>query len=147
MQAVFRRMLLLGLISLSACTVPQKPAATGLNGTSWTLVAYRPAGAGEIRPERADQYQLQFQADGRLAAQIDCNRGSGNWQTTPADAPQGGLRLGPLGLTRMMCPPGPLSARLPADLDAIESFRLTNGQLQLDLAGNTGSYLWQRAQP
>lgn len=139
---MFRRAILLGLMSLAACSTPSSQAPASLADSSWTLVAYRPAAGAEIRPARSDQYQLQFQADGRLLAQIDCNRGSGSWQSTD---PQGGLRLGPLALTRMMCPPGPLTSQLPAAMETIQSYRLVDGQLQLQAAG--GSYLWQRAQP
>jgi heat shock protein HslJ len=138
----------LALISLGACTAPQTTSqSASLAGSSWTLLAYRPASGSEIRPAQPDRYQLHFQADGRLAAQIDCNRGSGSWQATPTGAAQGSVHLGPLALTRMMCPPGALSARLPADIDAIQSYRLADGQLQLDVSGNAGSYLWQRVQP
>ncbi|SHN05960.1 META domain-containing protein [Duganella sacchari] len=102
--------------------------------------------AAEIRPMRPDQYRLSFQADGRLVAQVDCNRGSGTWQATPAGS-SGALRLGPIALTRMMCPTDPLAQRLPQDLDALHSYRIVNGRLQLELAGNAGTYIWTRVQP
>lgn len=145
MQALFRSALLLGLMSLAACGTPSSPAPApaSLADSSWTLLVYRPVASAEVRPARADQYRLQFQADGRLLAQIDCNRGSGSWQST--DQP-GGLRLGPLALTKMMCPPDPLTAQLPAAIETIQSYRLVDGQLQLQAAGG-GSSLWQRAQP
>lgn len=147
MQTVFRSALLLGLMSLGACSTPASQAPAGLADTSWTLVAYRPAGGAELRPARSDQYRLSFQADGRLSAQIDCNRGSGTWEATPAGAQQGSLRLGPLGLTRMMCPPATPNLQLPAAIESIQAYRLVDGQLQLELGANAGSYVWQRAQP
>lgn len=143
MQGAFRSVLLLGLLSLGACSTPSSQPPASLLNTSWTLVAYRPAGGAELRPSRPDQYRLQFQADGKLAALIDCNRGSGSWETTGQD----GLRLGPLALTRMMCPPDALQGKLPAALESIQSYRIVDGQLLLGAGSNGGSYVWQLVQP
>jgi len=46
-----------------------------------------------------------------------------------------------------MCPTDPLAQRLPQDLDALQSYRIVNGGLQLELAGNAGTYIWTRDQP
>ncbi|GGX78745.1 META domain-containing protein [Pseudoduganella dura] len=135
---------------LSGCAsapVPGEAASQPpLAGTAWQLVSYRAgdAAAAELRPSRPDQYQLQFGADGRLSARIDCNRGSGTWS---ADGPAGGLALSPLGTTKMLCPPGPLAGRLPADIEAVRSYRIVDGRLHLVLAGGAGVYTWERAQP
>lgn len=134
-------------VFLAGCTAP--PATpVKLDDTRWTLVAFAPAagGTGEIRPARPDQYRLEFLAAGRLAAQIDCNRGSGTWQSTATPAHGGGLKLGPLALTRMMCPPDPLGQRLLQDVENVASWRMVDGRLYLDLAGNAGSYVWKRVQ-
>lgn len=132
-------------VFLAGCAAP--PATpVKLDDTRWTLVAFA-GGTGEIRPARPGQYRLEFLAAGRLAAQIDCNRGSGTWQNTATPANRGGLKLGPLALTRMMCPPDPLGQRLPQDIPNIESYRVVDGRLHLDLTGNAGSYIWERIQP
>jgi para-nitrobenzyl esterase len=140
----------IGAALLSGCAASSSSQSQpdSLSGTSWTLVAFRQAAANasEVRPARPDQYRLSFQADGRLVAQVDCNRGNGTWQATPAGS-GGSLHLGPMALTRMMCPPDPLGQRLPQDVEAVQSYRIVNGQLQLELAGNAGSYIWARAQP
>jgi heat shock protein HslJ len=142
--------ILAGAALLSGCAASSSSQnqLDSLSGTSWTLVAFRQAtgNAAEVRPARPDQYRLSFQADGRLVAQVDCNRGSGTWQAAPAGS-GGSLHLGPMALTRMMCPPDPLGQRLPQDVEAVQSYRIVNGQLQLELAGNAGSYIWARAQP
>lgn len=135
-------------VFLAGCAAP--PATpVKLDDTRWTLVAFAPAagGTGEIRPARPDQYRLEFLAAGRLAAQIDCNRGSGTWQSTATPAHGVGLKLGPLALTRMMCPPDPLGQRLLQDVENVASWRMVDGRLYLDLLGNAGSYVWKRAEP
>lgn len=137
-------MLLSGCVASSSASKQSESLA----GSSWTLTAFR-QGAGDaadVRPARPDQYRLSFQADGRLLAQVDCRRGSGTWQATPAGS-GGGLRLGPMALTRMMCPPDSLAQRLPQDVEALQSYRIVNGQLHLELAGNAGTYIWARSQP
>lgn len=134
-------------VFLAGCAAP--PATpVKLDDTRWTLVAFAPAagGTGEVRPARPDQYRLEFLAAGRLAAQIDCNRGSGTWQSTATPAHGGGLKLGPLAMTRMMCPPDSLGQRLLQDVENIASWRMVDGRLYLDLAGNAGSYVWKRVQ-
>ena len=134
----------------TGCAPVQVPGNTGsqppLAGTAWQLVSYQAGGAGtaELRPARADQYQLRFGADGRLSAQVDCNQGTGAWT---ADASSGSLALGPLGTTRMMCPPSPLDGRLPGELEAVRSYRIVDGRLHLALPGGAGIYTWERAQP
>lgn len=136
------------LLSGCAASSPSENRPDSLSGTSWTLMAFRQTAgnAAEIRPTRLDQYRLSFQADGRLVAQMDCNQGSGTWQATPAES-GGNLHLGPIALTRMMCPPDPLGQRPQQDMEAVQSYRIINGQLQLELAGNAGSYIWARALP
>lgn len=135
-------------VLLAGCAAPAGTPEK-LDHTRWTLVAFTPAAGstGEIRPARPDQYRLEFLPDGRLAAHIDCNRGSGTWQQTTTDAHGNGLTLGPLALTRMLCPPDALGQRLPQDLEHVQAYRVIDGRLHLDLAASAGSYVWERAQP
>ncbi|PHV28745.1 META domain-containing protein [Janthinobacterium lividum] len=135
------------LLSGCAASSSSQTQPDSLSDTSWTLVAFsQAAGNAEVRPARSDQYRLSFQADGRLVAQVDCNRGSGTWQAAPAGSGSS-LHLGPMAVTRMMCSPDPLGQRLPQDMEAVQSYRIVNGKLQLQLVGNAGSYIWARAQP
>lgn len=142
MQTLFHKASLLGMTLLAACSTSLPSSQPDLSGSSWTLEAYRPATGSEIRPERPEQYQLHFQPGRRLLIQIDCNRGSGSWETTDQ---QGGLRLGPPTLTKMMCPPAALTAQLPAAIESVASYRVTNGGLQLKSENDI--YIWQRVQP
>jgi heat shock protein HslJ len=113
-----------------------------LSGTAWQLVSYEtmPAGGNAIRPSRPDQFQLQFEVDGRLVARLDCNRGSGTWRS-PAS---GALQLGAMASTKMMCPPDPLNMKLPADMASVRRYRTDGDRLFLYLQGDTGMYTWQR---
>lgn len=132
---------------LAACAQsPTTPATPELPGTSWRLLEFRPAGgAAKVLPTAPDQYQLNFAADGRLAARIDCNRGSGAFLVLPGQGGMHRVKLGPIATTRMMCPPSALGPRLPRDIDGERSYRIEGGQLHLDAADDAGVYVWQRS--
>ncbi len=138
---------------LAGCAPAPVSGETGgqaqLAGTAWRLASYRAgdAGTAELRPDRPDQFQLRFGADGRLSVRIDCNQGSGTWTATPAGGAPGSLALGPIATTRMMCPPAPLAGQLSRDLDAVRSYRIVDGRLHLALGNGSGVYTWERAQP
>jgi para-nitrobenzyl esterase len=65
-----------------------------------------------LKPDDPSKYTLSFGADGRLSARIDCNRGSAAWTSPEA----GRLQLGPMALTRAMCPPGSLHDQIVRQL-------------------------------
>ena len=75
-----------------------------LGGTSWQLVKFQGSDGTSLRPDDPAKYTLAFGTDGRLSARIDCNRGNSTWKS-PAPSQ---LELGPLALTRAMCPSGSL---------------------------------------
>ena len=117
-------------LALGACASPPTsppasppaslPASPALEGTSWRLASFQSndAGATALQPRAPDQFTLSFGKDGRLAAKLDCNRGSGPWQAVAVDATGGTLNLGPVATTRAMCPPDAIGSRLTADLAA-----------------------------
>lgn len=132
--------------ALSACaSAPQGPE---LGGSAWRLARFEsPNEAAAIRASEPARYTLSFGKDGRLAAKLDCNRGTGAWQAMPADAQGGSLRLGPLATTRAMCPPDPLGTRLAQDVEAIRSYRIQDGRLYTSLPADAGVYVWERIAP
>lgn len=134
-------------IALSACasTLP----SAGLEGTSWRLARFESPGdtTAVMRPDDPGRYTLSFGKDGRLAAKLDCNRGTGPWHAVAGDDRSGSLRIGPLATTRAMCPPDAIGARLTRDLDAVSGFRLQDGRLYTTLPADAGSYVWERIAP
>ncbi len=134
--------LLLGTMSCSSSrenpgsdeTAP--PASAGLAGTTWRLVRFEGGDGTVLAPDDGSKYTLTFETGGRLAARIDCNRGSGTWTST---APSH-LELGPLALTRVMCPPGSLHDQIVRQLPYIRSYVLREGRLFLSLMADGGIY-------
>jgi putative lipoprotein len=115
-----------------------KPAPA-LAGTSWQLVKFQGGDDTTLTPADRSKYTIEFGPDGFVTARIDCNRGRGSW-TSPAPRQ---LRLGPLALTRAMCPPGSLHDRIVKHWDYIRSYVLKDGHLFLSLMADGGIYVFE----
>ncbi|MCM3905488.1 MAG: META domain-containing protein [Pyrinomonadaceae bacterium] len=107
-----------------------------LGGTSWQLVKFQSSDDTTLTPDDRSKYTITFGNDGRVSARIDCNRGSGEWQS---DGPNQ-LQFGPMALTRAMCPPGSLHDRIAMDWSAVRSYVIKNGHLFLSLIADGGIY-------
>ena len=121
---------------LNSIVAQAPPAAANLTGTSWQLVKFQGSDDTTLTPDDRSKYTIEFGADGRLSARIDCNRGRGTWKTTGTSQ----LQLGPLALTRAMCPPGSLHDRIVKQWGAIRSYVLKDGHLFLSLIADGGIY-------
>jgi para-nitrobenzyl esterase len=125
---------LAALALVAGCAGPGQ--APGLGGTSWQLVKFQGGDDTLLRPDDKSKYTLAFGADGRLSARIDCNRGSGSWKSPE----KGRLELGPMALTRAMCPPGSLHDRIVKQLPFARSYLIKDGHLFLSLMADGGIY-------
>lgn len=115
-------------------------ANPGLAGTRWRLVAVQSKDvSGTARPAPDRLHVIEFRADGGLAAQLDCNRGTASWQEGIAHATGGSLRIGPVASTRALCPPPSMGELLAARLSDVASYRLRDGHLVLVLKADGGS--------
>jgi para-nitrobenzyl esterase len=112
-----------------------------LGNTSWQLVQFEGGDGTVLTPDDGTKYTLTFNADGSLAARIDCNRGSGAWKST---APRK-LELGPMALTRAMCPPESLHDRIVNHLPYVRSYVIKDGHLFLSLMADGGIYEFEPA--
>ena len=126
----------LGAAVVYSALAQPPPAAPALAGTSWRLVKFQGGDGTTLTPDDRSKYTIQFGPDGFLTARIDCNRGRGSW-TLPAPNQ---LRLGPLALTRAMCPPGSLHDRIVKHWDYIRSYVVKDGYLFLSLMADGGIY-------
>ena len=94
---------------------------------------------GTIKSEAAiwvldpQAYTLNL-ADGQVAIQADCNRGSGAY-TLQNDS----LSLGPIALTRRACQPGSRGEHYAIQLQSARRVTEQNGVLQLDLGNDGGT--------
>jgi heat shock protein HslJ len=116
----------------SMCNMAQAQTSStkdSLAGTSWQLVKFQSSDDKTITPDLKSKYTLAFGNDGRVSVRLDCNRGSGTYESKGPNQ----LEFGRLALTLMMCPPGSLHNRIARDLGAVRSYIIKDGHLFLSL--------------
>lgn len=69
-----------------------------------------------------------------------CNRGSTSYSASAGRR----ITLGPIVLTRMMCPPGSLSDRFVREVSRVRSYFLKDGELYLELPVDSGTLRFKR---
>ena len=129
-------MMLLGIVCDAVAQAPMQSGTPDLGGTSWRLVKFQGGNAQTLLPDDGAKYTIEFKRDGSLVARIDCNRGRGTWKS----AGPGEVEIGPLALTRAMCPPESLHDRIVKDLGSIRSYVVKDGHLFLSVRANGGVY-------
>ncbi len=87
------------------------------------------------------KYTVSFLADGRLALQVDCNRGTG---TYTVDGPQ--LTVEPGATTLIACGPGSQDRVFLQDLRNVGTYAFNGANLVLDLKADAGTMVFS-AQP
>ena len=132
-------LLLLAAISALAQTPP--PAAADLVGEPWRLVQFQGGDGTVLKPDDPAKYTVQFNADLSGSARIDCNRGRATWKSAGANQ----VELGPLALTRMMCPAGSLHDQIVKQWRFVRSYVIKDGRLVLSLMADGGTYTFERA--
>ncbi len=130
----------LALFLVVGCVqVPAQDPAPALGGSAWQLVRFQGGDDRVLTPDDKSKYTLAFGADGALSARLDCNRGRGSWKSPE----KGRLELGPMALTRAMCPPGSLHDHLVRQLPFVRSYVVKDGHLFLSLMADAGTYQFE----
>ncbi len=117
---------------------------TSLAGTVWQLHAVQSMddAQGIMRVADPRRFTIHFESGGRANLTLDCNRGGGRWESTPAGEGSGTLRFGPIAATRARCPPPHLDERIARDMAWVRSYRLQDGKLFMSLLADGGIYEW-----
>lgn len=124
---------------LSACASEPETAeraTPALAGTSWRIVEFQGGDDSELEPDDSDKFTVSFGVDGGVSVRLDCNRGRGTW-TSPSP---GQLQLGPLALTRAMCPDMKMHDHVAKHWEHIRSYVVRDGNLFLSLMADGGIY-------
>lgn len=113
-----------------------RPATTtaGLAGTRWQWQRTVLGDGTERRPANPGAYQVDFQRDGRVAVQADCNAIGGSYT-----ADGGRLSLGNLTGAGAACPGQSLSEDFARQVRDAGSFSVRDGRLTVGLKGNGGT--------
>lgn len=127
------------LLTSSCARIAPQETPVGLGGTSWQLVRFQGGDDKVLVPDDRAKYTIAFGTDGMVSARIDCNRGRGTWNSSGRNQ----LQLGPLALTRAMCPPGSLHDHIVKQWGFVRSYVIRDGRLFLSLMADGGIYEWE----
>jgi heat shock protein HslJ len=133
---------------LAAGCSAEQPTPT-LDGTSWRLVSIESMDSqqGSTQVPDPGKYTVSFGTDGRAAFTIDCNTGSGSFQSEPASGegePSGSLTFGPLATTLMGCPDSDgIDQKLSAALPFVRSYLLKEQALHMSMLADGGILHWE----
>ncbi|HEX4769353.1 MAG TPA: META domain-containing protein [Bryobacteraceae bacterium] len=132
--------LTLVLLSAFACNASEDatPTPSNLTGTSWQLLQFTGRDGKTLAATDPAKYTIAFNK-GAFSMRVDCNRGSGSWESSGPNR----LQFGPLLLTRAMCPPDPFNDRIPKDWTDLHSYAIKDNHLFLSLKDNGGTYEFQ----
>jgi len=117
-----------------------------LAGTSWRMVEFQSMddAIGTVRPEDPSLYTMTLGVDGTASFRLNCNRAHGTWSSEPTgDGASGSFELGPLAMTRAICPPPSLDESFARDAAYVRSYLLKDGRLYLSLMADGGIYAWE----
>ncbi|WP_149589444.1 META domain-containing protein [Tabrizicola flagellatus] len=133
-----------------AMSQPQvEPPMLTIEGTKWRLVHFQSSddAIGTVVPPRLENYLAEFNTNGELAMQLDCNRLRASW-TSDRLAPEGAsLSISAGAMTRAYCGDDALDGQIARDLERVRSFVIRDGKLSLVLEADSGIYLWEPAAP
>jgi heat shock protein HslJ len=115
----------------------RSPSAVVGKAWQWEVTA---TPAGKIEVPQPERYTFELQADGKVVARFDCNRGGGSYKIG-----DGTISFSPLASTRAACPPDSLDARFARDLGAATRFFVEGGRLYLDLPADGGTMRFRPA--
>jgi hypothetical protein len=94
-------------------------------------------------PDDGTKYTITFNRDGSASLRLDCNRGVGPWRNDIANATGGSLSIGPLAVTKALCPASSIGELLGRQLPFVRSFTVRDGRLNMALMADGGIIVWR----
>lgn len=110
-------------VGCCACRSYQKKTRRPLVGTEWQLIRL---GGKDLSP-KAGTYTIVLSEQGTLSGIGACNRITGSYETTESRA----LKIGSLGMTRMMCPDSKGEQEFVAALETTTHYEMDGPMLLL----------------
>ena len=98
----------------------------------WELQAFELDDGSVQEVPDPQNYTLRFEADGSVAAKVDCNRCNGSYETEGNS-----ITFGLMACTLAACLPGSLDQQFLAALGSVTSFVRTGAELSMRYAGGT----------
>ena len=115
--------------SSSAMPPTLSSAANDLGIPTWQWQRAKVDGR-DVTAAAPDRYTLKFEGGGRVLLRADCNRGSGAYEVSGA-----AMKLSPVALTKMACPPGSQDTEFVQALSRVTNYAINEKELVLTLSG------------
>lgn len=120
----------------TAAAAQNPSGANELAGTSWKLVKLQTGDETTHVPDDGSKYTIAFASNGRVTAQVDCNRGSSTWKSPRA----GELQFGSWSRGSAKCGPGSLHDKIVTEGANPRSYSIKDGHLFLSGMAAGGFY-------
>jgi heat shock protein HslJ len=122
-----------------ADTSQDSTLAPNVVGVTWQWVSFMTP-VEQLNVDTPARYTIRFERDGRAAVQADCNRGTTRYSVSRDRR----IMLGPIVLTRMMCPAGSQGDRFAREVGRASSYFVKDGDLFLELPVDSGTLRFRR---
>jgi heat shock protein HslJ len=122
------------LVEVSSQIVEDEGSSPELVGPVWLWQQTLMNNGDQFTPDNPGNYTLQFNPDGTLAIQADCNRVGGSYTL---DGSQLTTELGPS--TLVACPEGSLGDQFVANISGANSYFFDGNELLIDLMFDSGT--------
>lgn len=99
---------------------------------------------GISRPDNADRYTIEFNADGTAYMKLDCNNARASWEASRTSEASGTLTFGSIASTMAACEENSLGERLGQQLGYVRTYVLRDGRLNMSLYADGGILVWER---
>ncbi len=136
--------LAIALLSACATTPDLSPDERAIVAGNWTLMSVADTQEEvRLRPQLSMRHTINFERDGSLTMQLDCNRGTSNWSTSSGSSGSGRLEISRIAATRAFCPSPSYGERMAAELPRTEEYRLDAGARTLTIYAADTVYTFQ----
>jgi len=103
-----------------------------LTGVVWAWENFEGGDGSVTAPDDPSSYTLEFQNDGSVTSQVDCNRGMGTYEVDGAS-----IAI-TVATNRMLCDDGSLASEFNRYVTGANTFVIRNGKLALSLPVDSG---------
>jgi len=122
-------------------TTPSPTFANDVLGVTWEWIGMMSA-SEQTEVNAPARYTVQFDRDGFASVVADCNRGQANYFLPAA----GQIAIHGISLTKVGCPAGSMGTRFVSQLELVRTYGLADGNLILQMPGETGALVFRRKQ-
>jgi heat shock protein HslJ len=123
----------------AAPAAPAPTFSTDVLGATWEWIGVMST-SSQTEVDEPARYTVQFDKDGFAFVQADCNRGQANYFLPAA----GQIAIHGISLTKVACPSGSMGTRFVSQLELVRTYALADGNLVLEMPGETGSLVFRR---